>query len=249
MDRRQLWAISGAAVVACLFAFRFGRVSAIGSVSPTPFQETVEDHTSMASIPSAAERLQKEPEYADYDSRTRTAPAAGRAVRIRGRVVVATRPTGAPAAQTSGPQPLDPTTLGIENDEKLASLRIQIAENGASAGVSEAGSFLVETEVPARMRTLTLRCESDLLLPENGNRDARIQLGDGPSPTEIDVELRMIPAVNVQPTFNGKLIRPADLADPVVRDEFLRQTSEVVSRILKAPPSDLPLADNVFAGS
>ena len=169
-------------------------------------------------------------------SRIQADPAATRMIRIRGRVLVVERP--ADSARESSPAALDPLTLGIERDELLKSLVIRIAETGASATVSQAGSFLLETALPARTRALTLHCESNLVLPENRNPDVYIELVDQLNPTDIDVELHIIPAVTMQPMYHGRPIRPRDLENPAIRDEFVRQTGDVVKRVMR-PPNDL----------
>jgi len=76
-------------------------------------------------------------------------------------------------------------------------------------------------------------------MPEDGKQKITIQLGERSDSGDIDIEMRMIPAINMRPTYNGTPIRPRDLENTLVRAEFLRQTSELVTRIMK-PPNENP---------
>ncbi len=147
-----------------------------------------------------------------------------RALRIRGRVLI----DGGP----SSTQATDPALAGIA---------VRVVESGASATVSDGGTFLIETDIPARLRTVTLRYASDMLLPTGGNRDVRVALAkrDAES-SELDVETHMVRAPNVQPMYKGRVITPADLSDPDVREEFERQIVDSATKLFGPPPADVP---------
>ena len=169
---------------------------------------------------------------------TRPDPPAARLVRIRGRVLIVDRRANNSPDEAST-APLDPHELGIEDDELFKSVVLRIAETGSSANVTEAGSFLLETDLPGSVSVFTLCEESAFLMPEDGKQKIQPQLGERSNSRDIDIEMRMIPAINMRPTYNGTPIRPRDLENALVRDEFLRQTSELVSRIMK-PPNEKP---------
>lgn len=50
----------------------------------------------------------------------------------------------------------------------------------------------------------------------------------------------MVRALNVQATYKGRTIRPADLDDPEVREEFVRQIADSATKLFGPPPADAP---------
>lgn len=164
--------------------------------------------------------------------------ATGRPVRIRGRLRIvepapddeARRPRSfAPTGSNAGP-PLPPGA-------SFESVRVGLAGSTEQVSVSQVGSFLIEAVVPRAARTLTLRFQSSRLLPESGNPDLRVPLGDA---ADVEVDVPMIATFNFQPTFHGKPIRPADLKDPEIEAEFFRQLQEAGRNLPPPPPPPPP---------
>jgi hypothetical protein len=244
-------AVAAAVALLCLWGLHVAGVSGMrrfwrgDGVGRAPWQDVSDTAAHEQRLPlrpmphrSSDEPLSQTPDHAHDVGKSAIPadPAATRMIRIRGRVLVVERPADSP--REGSPTALDPLTLGIERDELLKSLVVRIAETGASATVSEAGSFLLETALPTQTRALTLHCDSNLLLPENRNPEVHIELAEQLNPTDIDIELHMIPAVTMRPMYHGRPLRPRDLENPAVRDEFVRQTADVVNRVMR-PPNDL----------
>jgi hypothetical protein len=164
-----------------------------------------------------------------------------RTVRVIGRVIMIDRPAPSSDDKKDGRSPdppVDPAALGIPSEDVLGSLRIVAAETGASTEVTGGGSFALDVDLPVDANGLTLRFDSRLLLLESGATSMRVHVANTARSADLD-DVRMIPAVNAQPMYNGRPIRPADLKDPVVAEEFNRQMAEAADRIMK-PPSPTP---------
>jgi len=163
--------------------------------------------------------------------------AMSRRVRITGMVRLANWNADSPRDNRTeaGRAAVSPVRLGLEPDKLWASLRVEVAETGESTHVTPVGSFWIDTEVPATARRVTLRFLSNMLMLQANTRDVRLHLKPGGDPVDLQVDVPMIPALVARPMYHGRVITPADLGDPVVQEEFLRQLSETVGRMTGPP--------------
>lgn len=161
---------------------------------------------------------------------------ATRQVMLHGRVQV--RP---PSAGDSGEgelpgQLINPDEASIER--MLESVEVKLRETGVTTRADSSGSFSLEISVDPDRKYVTLMVSSPFLVPEDRQLRRKVLL-DSRNDT-IEVHVPMSPAVFAKPMYQGRVITPAQLSDPAVRDEFNRQMREIIQGLIPvpAPPPD-----------
>ena len=165
-----------------------------------------------------------------------------RHVRVRGTMIVV-QDTSEPGTDSSGDtspevrspsrEPLDPLSHGFSHDDLMRSILVESPTLRASTSVDGQGRFVLEGDLPESMETVRVRFTSNFVMSDEGRPEARVSVR--PTSPEPYVVFRVRPALVAAPRYHGKMITPRELTDPAVREEFLRQMSDIANLVLTPP--------------